>query len=466
MVRLKKVFANIQVSERFPFGLAAIELVAVLSTAAHPLAPLVFLFVTILALALIYYQQILLVLFATVGLVKGALIAQFSVFETMDYTVILAVLLTIAITRILVISQVRSQIITNQKIIALYAIWVVWMVVCSLYAPDKQLALEKSLRFAIFNSILFLGPIVFIRSRKDSRRVLNAFISIAIVGSIILAGQLFLHLAGAEAPMNVTRLTILSANPIAVARVLSISAGMATLALVMKPGRIWGWGSVLLVCLMGAIFTGSRGPFLSYLIGTFIMSMLMGSQARRRIGLVSLVVLPLLVLVFLLAPESLTSRFIYLGSINELAVGKQGFQAVNTILARVELWRMALILWTQNVANFIIGIGTAGYRVIIPWRNVAYPHNMILELLAEYGLLGMGVISLHLWLLLKKASSNISLWIQRREELFWAVGAVIMFLASMVSGDLNDNRMLWFFLGGFLATSTLGEPILVRNEGN
>jgi O-antigen ligase len=466
MVQLKKAITDTQISKRFPFGLAAVELVAVLSTAVHPLAPLFFLFTAVSTLALIYYQQILLVLFATVGLVKGALIAQFPLFETMDYTVILAALLVIAIARILLISQVKSQIITNQKIIALYAIWVVWMVVCSLYAPDKQLALEKSFRFAFFNSILFVGPIVFIRSRQDSRRVLNAFISIAIVGSIILGGQLIFHLTGTESPMNVTRLTVLSANPIAVARVLSISAGMATLALVMNPGRIWAWGSVLFVCLTGAIFTGSRGPFLSYLIGTFMMGILMGPQARRRIGLVSLLILPLLVLVFLLAPESLTSRFMYLGSMNELAVGKQGFQAVNTIVARVELWRMAIILWTQNISNFFVGVGTAGYRVIFPWRGVAYPHNMILEVLAEFGLLGMGVIGLHLWVLLKKASASFSLWIKSREELFWAVGAVIMFLASMVSGDLNDNRMLWFFLGGFLATSTLGEPILVRSEGN
>jgi len=34
----------------------------------------------------------------------------------------------------------------------------------------------------------------------------------------------------------------------------------------------------------------------------------------------------------------------------------------------------------------------------------------------------------------------------------WLVGTLTMFFATLVSGDLNDNRMLWFFLAGLLAT--------------
>lgn len=456
----------IRTVKRFPLGLAAIELVTVLSTAIHPFAPLLLLFIAAISLALVYYQQILLVLLATVSLVKGALIDQIPVFKTLDYTVILACLMVIAIIRILPNSQARSQVASSQKIIALYAIWVFWMIVCSFYAPVKQLALEKSLRFAVFNSILFFGPIVFIQSRRDSRRMLFIFITVAIIGSIILAGQLYFHLTGSASPMNVTRLTVLSSNPIAVARILSISAGMAALTIVMNPRSFWLWGLVLFICVTGAILTGSRGPVLSFIIGTFIMGMLMGPQVRRKIGSVSVFILAAIVLVFLLAPESLTSRFRELGSIRELAVGKQGFQAVNTVQARLEFWDKAIILWTRNASNFFVGIGTAGYPVIFPWKGVAYPHNMVLEVLAEFGLLGMGIISLHVWVLLKKASANFSLWIRSREEVLWAVGVIIIFLASMVSGDLNDNRMLWFFMGGFLATLNLGDLSATQCESN
>ena len=447
----------IRLIRRIPLGFAAVELAAILSTAFHPLAPLFLLAATGISLVLIYYHQILLILLATVSLVKGALIAHLPMFAIVDYTVVMSALLVIAIVRVSLTCTIGSAIRSNQKTLALYLIWVVWMVICSLYAPDKQLAFEKSLRFALFNTILFIGPLAFIRSRQDSNLILKIFIIVAIIGSILILGQLLTQFGAQGAPGQMARLRVLSANPIASARVLAIAAGMATLAIVMNPQRIWRWGLVLLICLSGAILTGSRGPLLSYLIGTFVMGMLMGPQARRRIGQVSLLIFPILVLIFLLAPDYLTSRFLYLGSLNELAVGRQGFEAVNTILTRVEFWMMALVLWTKSAANFFFGIGTAGYPFIFPWRDIAYPHNMIQEVLAEFGLAGMLVFGMHLWLIIKKTWVRFPIWIKKKEEVFWGVGIAIMLLASMVSGDLNDNRMLWFLMGGFLATLNLDE---------
>ena len=416
----------------------------------------------ITTLILVFYSQILLVLLADVGLVKGALITQFPIFETIDITVLLSILILFALAGKLTNPLVRQHLMRYQAIIAAFAVWVVWMIISSLYAPRLDWAFEKSLRFALFNTILFLGPLVLIRTRAQSRTMLHIFLGMGFLGAIYLLVQVIIWVGSPTPLQSVVRLTILSANPIAVSRVLSICAAMAAIMIITNMGRVRYYGLLLVIFLLAALFTGSRGPLLSFMSATFLLGISLGGKARRQTIYYGIMIAVIIMLAITLSPEELTSRYrLYMEG--ELAGTRQGLIVLDTVTQRILMWSKALTLWTRDLPHLLMGAGTAGYIAAFPWRDVEYPHNLPLELLAEFGVIGLGVFSVHILLIIKQTYHRYRIRF-RREEMQWLIGALTMFFAALVSGDLNDNRMLWFFLGGLLATLNLNDSSQTRDE--
>ncbi len=435
---------------------------AILSTAIHPLLPLILSGGLITTFILLHYNQVLLVLLANVGLVKGALILQFPVFESLDFTVLVSILILLVLVIKLADPLVRRHVMQFQYIIAAFVVWVVWMVVSSLYAPRIDWALEKSFRFALFATILFLGPLLLIHTRAQSRTMLHIFLGMGFLGAIYLLGQVIIWVGSATSLQSVVRLTILSANPIAAGRVLSICAAMAAIVIITNMGRVRYYGLLLVIFLLAALFTGSRGPLLSFMAATFLLGISLGGKARRQTIYYGIMIAAIVMLVFTLSPEELTSRYRpYMKG--ELAETQQGLIVLNTVAHRVYMWGKAIALWTQDAIHLLIGAGTAGYATIFYWRGAEYPHNLPLEVLAEFGIIGLSVFSLHILMSLKRIYIGIRSGLHR-EELLWLVGFLTMFFATLVSGDLNDNRMLWFFLGGLLATLNLNDSSQTRDE--
>ncbi|UCH62359.1 MAG: O-antigen ligase family protein [Fidelibacterota bacterium] len=442
---------------RAPLLLLGLQGGAVISTAIHPFMPFILSACLITTLIVLFYSQVLLVLLADVGLVKGALIEQFPIFETIDFTVLLSVLILFALAWKLTDPLVRKRVMRYRVIIAAFAVWAVWMIISSLYAPRLDWAFEKSLRFALFTTILFLGPLVLIQRREESRTLLNIFLGIGFLGAVFLVGQGWSALGSTSSLQSVVRLTILTANPIAAGRILSICAAMATILIITKMGRARYWGPLLILFLVTSLFTGSRGPVLSFIVAVSLLGLFLGGKARRRTVYYGVVIAAVIMLVFILSPEELTSRYrLYMEG--ELAATQQGLMVLNTVNYRIMLWSKALVLWTQDLPHLLLGTGTAGYIMAFPWRDMEYPHNLPLELLAEFGLIGLGVFSLHILLITKQIYHRCRLSLHR-EEMQWLIGSLTMFFATLVSGDLNDNRMLWFFLGGLLATMNINTTI-------
>ena len=87
-----------------------------------------------------------------------------------------------------------------------------------------------------------------------------------------------------------------------------------------------------------------------------------------------------------------------------------------------------------------------------------YPHNIFFEVLGELGILGLFLIVWHFSTFLFKEIKNFSNTLSESQKtLFFAfiMAAVFNFIAAQFSGDLNDNRRLWFFLGFICALSHL-----------
>lgn len=121
--------------------------------------------------------------------------------------------------------------------------------------------------------------------------------------------------------------------------------------------------------------------------------------------------------------------------------------------------------WNAFTESNLLGVGSGGY---LPFTNSfgerAYPHNIILEFMAELGLIGL----ISFMLLLAIALVRYFKYFYNRHN-FYSITILLLFIYSLLnaftSGDFNDNRMLFFFIA-LLSMSQLLGKVLNREAKN
>jgi O-antigen ligase len=97
----------------------------------------------------------------------------------------------------------------------------------------------------------------------------------------------------------------------------------------------------------------------------------------------------------------------------------------------------------------LTGWGLGGWSYYALDRDVpAYPHNLVLEIAAEEGVLGLaalGSLLLTVFLALRR------IWRSSPDLSFIAPVFAFSLLATMTSGDINVNRPLWLWCGMIFA---------------
>jgi O-antigen ligase len=142
--------------------------------------------------------------------------------------------------------------------------------------------------------------------------------------------------------------------------------------------------------LFGVIATGSRGALLSWLV--FVLLLVCFSSARWRVlafSVAALVGSALLVgyLHFsgLLASPNIFVRVQQLVTVPGAELGS----------GRVQIWRDALRVIARHP---LFGMGTEAYRITgCCDRRVAQPHNFVLQLLMQFGVVGSALLAALCW---------------------------------------------------------------------
>lgn len=165
------------------------------------------------------------------------------------------------------------------------------------------------------------------------------------------------------------RLTVLGENPIWIARI----AVLGTIACLFL---FENWGVRLLTALpLLALLalTGSRGPALSLLAGVLAFIVL---ESRRP-------VLPVIGFAILVVATPLVVPI----SVADPVLG--GPERVGSISVRLDIWKSAIDVW---LANPFLGTGEPIDPRLL--AGLLYPHNVILELVARSGLIGLALVLL------------------------------------------------------------------------
>ena len=234
--------------------------------------------------------------------------------------------------------------------------------------------------------------------------------------------------------------------------------GMAILILLFYPlTRNRKWQRALVIFLLplflaGLMASAARGPMVAVGIAVLIGVAKLLKDGTLRLA-TALILLFILVTgiggAYLVLRQTDLGK--YTAKAGELEVLFTQGSSSGSAGKRVDFYRATLAALLNQP---LIGTGIGSWSTFYfgnDQRN--YPHNLFLEIAFEQGLVGLAAF-LTLLALVGVATNRM---IRASRSHFLVLGLLILYCAiiSMFSGDLDDNRLLWMWIGVTLAVCRL-----------
>ena len=289
------------------------------------------------------------------------------------------------------------------------------------------------------NFVVIIIPLVIISSRfkyKDITGLIN----------ILLYFIFFLALLGViKLGNSVERLSVLGGGPIIFARWMIIGSIMLFF---LKKKNIKNITLIIFLLLL-SIAAGSRGPILSLLFTAFIFMVLNFQKILFRLLAISLVIWGVL---FSLDGDI----FRDVGKADRLVTKDSTSKNVRLKFANRSL---------ELISLYPMGVGIGNWQEYCnktqPYHLLRheYPHNLILEVFVELGILG-GIILLFLLIKVMYFTFFRMLKYSKEHSIYELLFYLQVFLLanSMFSGSLNDSRLLLVVI----SISIIPKPLLQR----
>lgn len=321
-------------------------------------------------------------------------------------------------------------------------LFVGWAVLTSAWTPGIDYAQEKLGKLTTLTLWSVIATAMVVAGRPE--RIRRFLLLLLILGTAASLNGIFQYATAAQAFSAAFRLENYGGQ----ARLFGMAALVALVMwLRFNPLSPKGLASLvaLAISVYGLLITGGRGPALATL-AAMMLPLALGIQVVKGRLLVSRFVVAAVVLLALAAvilaevampsPESFRTvqRF------NVLLTEEGGG---GSAAGRMEFWQQTIRLWFEQP---LVGHGNGSWPIIYFGVDVKrHPHNVILEVLAEYGLIGL------LLLLLMALAACSQVTVQRlREEPYLMCAAMLAmsaFLSAMTSSDLTENRQLFAMVG-------------------
>lgn len=361
--------------------------------------------------------------------------------ETVNIPVDLTVL-TLVLTFIIAIKRVsKNPVLTKNAVSILmwFGLFVLLMVLSMFYTESPNYYLEKVSKFLLITSWAFLAPFFLLNNRESLKKFIYALAAMSVIASVVIVknyftySTMFVGLSG-ENYLNSARL--IGVGSLSLLVIYLFHTGLEKKKKVMVL-------ILMLMTLIALTITGSRMPVIAFVI-TFSVMMFFGVKIRRN----SVHFTKPVKSIFIVGVGMIPALYF----IKDMSFAKTLFSRLSVLTqedmgasagARADRFSEALSMMGEN---FLIGKGIGSYGVNytgVDTRN--YAHNIFLEIGSELGVIGLITFSLMLVGVLVK---NLSV-IKSSDFLnVWVFSALAYFmLNAMVSGDLNDNRILFAMLG-------------------
>jgi O-antigen ligase len=202
------------------------------------------------------------------------------------------------------------------------------------------------------------------------------------------------------------------------------------------------------------IITAARGPLICLIISLLVYTLLTVKLKIRQKILLIFLTFSIIAIIFNYLPEKTYSRYIQL------------LHGEGTVANRLSHYRVGIELFKENPL-WGIGFGQFGKYSIFK-DSLFYPHNMLLQLLCEFGIIGFSIFILILWWVLSKFfkiyfKSKLDHY-SKNIVCFVVVLFIFNFIESLFSGRVGDNFYLMISLGLTISTFTHYPNIIENNQ--
>ena len=321
-----------------------------------------------------------------------------------------------------------------------------------LYTPNKQYGIFKALGFLIFCLFPMIVMIFFQNDLGRLKRIINLFIILSIPGLIYGLNQLYYK------RIEGYRFSLGEINPIWYGRILGVIIISLLYIYATHTSKIRYFFIVFIFpAMLLMLYTGSRGPLLSLTFSLILFLFLCNNiRLSRRLLLFIFLGTFFIILVYNFIPQHLKHKFMSYDDEN--------------VAIRLIYFPSSIIHFSKNL---LVGVGTGGYEAeafLIERSSFRkYPHNIILEIIAEMGLFGLSLFVYFIFLVYKISKNLFHLTYKNpkyRPIFAWSF-CIFTFslLNSFVSGDLVTNVLVWFSSGYLcILSSTIKKSILQNRK--
>lgn len=337
---------------------------------------------------------------------------------------------------------IRSTVPTGTGVVL--ALWATFVPAGILHA-DNTYGSQKSLYLFTLTLLAGLGPLFLVQSERRQK----IWVLMQIVLGTVLALGAALDPVPDQPAGEIYRLSLDGSNAIGAGRAAGVAV-VSCFVLALAGHRRRGWLILLGAAVTVPLFlSGSRGPVLASAVALATVAVLAPASGARRLVRVGLVA----------AGGALT--YFYLRG--DEASGGAG-RIASTLLsgnlqdassqARLMLWHDA---WGY-ISDHFWGTGWGGLQDVSGFNllgkdGLVYPHNVLLEVTGEAGWIAGAATILFLWFGLRRLRAAAT---GPYPAALFGI-AVFFVMNAMVSGDVNDNRIMW-------ASVAVGWATLSRRE--
>jgi len=210
---------------------------------------------------------------------------------------------------------------------------------------------------------------------------------------------------------------------------------------------------IILILFFGLIVSSARGPLIFYIFSLLMVKLFVTKASRNsnKKFKMSYILIPLIIFILIITNENALQSAVNLlqGTIIRFSafLSSTGGESVAT---RLDLYYQAIDMFSDNI---LLGNGLGSFGLFVTGTDMKlYPHNILLELLSETGVISVLILSLFLVSLSKKLIHN---------DIIIMI-SLFALMNMMKSNSFEELRM--FF--GFLAVGMLyaRELKFIRNE--
>lgn len=305
-----------------------------------------------------------------------------------------------------------------------------------LYTSAPEYGASKLSRFLGIGSLLLLAPLFLIRTTDDFRRFAKLFVASSAFTAVLLIAGLEVHNTSGD-------ITRIGAGWL---------VGMGMIVLFFYPlfkSESTQWLFVFAATplfVVGLVASAARGPIVVIvLMGVIRLAMWFREGKGHMASLLVLLIVAGGVVAFSVFRGVGEGKYEH--KTEELVNLLEGNSTEGSATIRLGYYESTLAAIPDAP---VLGRGIGSWSVFYyRYDERAYPHNILLEVAFEQGLLGLSLLGLFLFWV-----SQSIVWLWKRTGLQYAVlGLMILYClgVAMFSGDLDDNRLLWFWVGMTLA---------------